>query len=97
MSAAVLCGRIFRRQLVLAFRRPIEIANPLLFFLMVVALFPLGLGPEPAQLADFAPGILWIRALLSSGPASSRRTRLFLSSLSRLASTQPALPAPTMM
>lgn len=66
MSAAVLCGRIFRRQLVLAFRRPIEIANPLLFFLMVVALFPLGLGPEPAQLADFAPGILWIIALLAN-------------------------------
>lgn len=66
MSALVLCGRIFRRQLVLAFRRPIEIANPLLFFLMVVALFPLGLGPEPAQLADFAPGILWIIALLAN-------------------------------
>jgi heme exporter protein B len=66
VSALVLCGRIFRRQLVLAFRRPIEIANPLLFFLMVVALFPLGLGPEPAQLADFAPGILWIIALLAN-------------------------------
>ena len=66
MSALLLCGRIFRRQLVLAFRRPIEIANPLLFFLMVVALFPLGLGPEPAQLADFAPGILWIIALLAN-------------------------------
>jgi heme exporter protein B len=33
---------------------------------MVVALFPLGLGPARDQLADFAPGILWIIALLSN-------------------------------
>ncbi|MEP1471801.1 MAG: heme exporter protein CcmB [Halieaceae bacterium] len=58
--------RLLRRQLVLAVRRPIEIGNPLLFFAMVVALFPLGLGPAPTQLAQFAPGILWIVALLSN-------------------------------
>ncbi len=60
------CARLLKRQLVLAVRRPIEICNPLLFFAMVVALFPLGLGPEPDKLADFAPGILWIIALLSN-------------------------------
>ena len=60
------CARLLRRQLVLAFRRPIEIGNPLLFFAMVVALFPLGLGPAPEQLSGFAPGILWIIALLSN-------------------------------
>jgi len=60
------CIRLVRRQLVLAVRRPIEIGNPLLFFAMVVALFPLGLGPAPDQLAGFAPGILWIIALLSN-------------------------------
>lgn len=60
------CARLLRRQLVLAVRRPIEIANPLLFFAMVVALFPLGLGPTPDQLAGFAAGILWIIALLSN-------------------------------
>ena len=60
------CARLLRRQLVLAVRRPIEICNPLLFFAMVVALFPLGLGPAPDQLAGFAPGILWIIALLSN-------------------------------
>ncbi len=58
--------RLLRRQLLLAVRRPIEIGNPLLFFAMVVALFPLGLGPAPGQLATFAPGILWIIALLSN-------------------------------
>ncbi|MCZ6831353.1 MAG: heme exporter protein CcmB [Gammaproteobacteria bacterium] len=55
-----------RRQLLLAFRRPLEIANPLLFFLLVVMLFPLGIGPDPRQLAEFAPGILWIVALLAT-------------------------------
>ena len=60
------CGRLVRRQLVLAVRRPLEIGNPLLFFAMVVALFPLGLGPAPDQLARFAPGILWIIALLAN-------------------------------
>lgn len=62
----VFCRRLLRRQLVLAVRRPIEIANPLLFFAMVVALFPLGLGPAPDRLTEFAPGILWIIALLSN-------------------------------
>jgi heme exporter protein B len=60
------CRRLLRRQLTLAVRRPVEIGNPLLFFTMVVALFPLGLGPAPDKLADFAPGILWIIALLSN-------------------------------
>ncbi len=60
------CFSLLRRQLTLAARRPIEIGNPLLFFAMVVALFPLGLGPAPDQLAGFAPGILWIIALLSN-------------------------------
>ena len=47
-------------------RRPVEVANPLLFFAIVVALFPLGLGPAPDKLAQFAPGILWIIALLAN-------------------------------
>jgi heme exporter protein B len=58
--------RLLRRQLVLALRRPVAVANPLLFFAMVVALFPLGLGPAPDALATFAPGILWIVALLAN-------------------------------
>jgi heme exporter protein B len=65
-STLAFCRRLLRRQLVLAIRRPVEIGNPLLFFAMVVALFPLGLGPSPDKLASFAPGILWIIALLSN-------------------------------
>jgi len=65
-GSAAFCTRLLRRQLVLGLRRPVEMGNPLLFFAMVIALFPLGLGPEPATLATFAPGILWIVALLSN-------------------------------
>ncbi|MEQ9395433.1 heme exporter protein CcmB [Haliea sp.] len=65
-GSAAFCGRLLRRQLVLGLRRPVEIGNPLLFFAMVIVLFPLGLGPAPDTLAAFAPGILWIVALLSN-------------------------------
>ncbi|MCB1703254.1 MAG: heme exporter protein CcmB [Halioglobus sp.] len=65
-AAGQFCLRLLRRQLLLAVRRPVEIGNPLLFFAMVVALFPLGLGPAPGTLAGFASGVLWITALLSN-------------------------------
>lgn len=58
--------RLLRRQLALSLRRPVELLNPLLFFAIVVVLFPLGLGPDPDTLAAFAPGILWIVALLAT-------------------------------
>ena len=54
-----------RRDLLLAYRRRGDFANPLIFFLIVCSLFPLGIGPNPQQLALMAPGILWIVALLA--------------------------------
>jgi len=57
---------LLRRQLVLAFRRPVQLINPVLFFAVVILLFPLGLGPSPDTLAAFAGGILWIVALLAN-------------------------------
>lgn len=59
-------GALLRRQFTLAMRRPAQLVNPLLFFALVVVLFPLGLGPDPDTLATFAPGILWIVALLAN-------------------------------
>jgi len=79
MSAAPITpflSACLRRQLLLAFRRPLEIANPLLFFLLVVLLFPLGIGPDPRQLAAFAPGILWIVALLATLMAAESLFRI---------------------
>lgn len=57
---------ILRRDLLLAFRHRAEIANPVIFFLIVVTLVPLGLTPEASRLAEIAPGILWVMALLAS-------------------------------
>jgi heme exporter protein B len=63
-------GRAFvalaRRDLTIAFRRRSEMANPLLFFVMVVTLFPLGVGAEPKLLANMAPGVVWVAALLAA-------------------------------
>jgi len=51
------------------------VVNPLWFFLIVITLFPLGIGPEPQQLARIAPGIVWVAALLSSLLALERLFR----------------------
>ncbi|MBF6636668.1 heme exporter protein CcmB [Rouxiella silvae] len=58
--------KVLRRELKIAFRKSAEIINPLWFFLIVITLFPLGIGPEPTLLARIAPGIVWVAALLSS-------------------------------
>jgi heme exporter protein B len=47
---------IIRRDLVLALRRRSEMANPLLFFVLVITLFPLGIGAQPNLLEAIAPG-----------------------------------------
>ncbi|HDQ6675840.1 TPA: heme exporter protein CcmB [Escherichia coli] len=67
--------RIFRLELRVAFRHSAEIANPLWFFLIVITLFPLSIGPEPQLLARIAPGIIWVAALLSSLLALERLFR----------------------
>jgi len=57
---------IVRRDLILALRRRSEIANPLLFFVLVITLFPLGIGARPQLLHAIAPGIIWVSALLAA-------------------------------
>ena len=57
---------IVRRDLILAIRHRAEALNPLLFFLVVVSLVPLGLGPRREVLELVAPGVLWIGALLAA-------------------------------
>lgn len=57
---------IIRRDLVLALRRRSEMVNPLLFFVLVITLFPLGIGAQPQLLKAIAPGIIWVSALLAA-------------------------------
>lgn len=54
------------RDLLLTLRRRSDAMNTLLFFVIVVSLFPLGVGPEPNLLRTIAPGVLWVAALLAS-------------------------------
>ena len=46
-------------------RRPAELANPLVFFAIVIALFPLAVGPETQMLRTLSPGLIWVAALLA--------------------------------
>ena len=57
---------IIARDLLLAVRQGGATFLALVFFLLTVTLFPLGIGPEPAILARVAPGVLWVAALLAA-------------------------------
>ena len=59
-------GAVLRRDLRVAFRRWSELAYPLIFFVIVVTLFPLALSPTSALLREIGTGVLWVAALLSS-------------------------------
>ena len=56
---------LIQRDLVLAVRQGGGAGMALGFFLVVVVMLPLGIGPDPAMLTRIAPGGLWIALLLS--------------------------------
>lgn len=66
---------VFKRDIALAFRQRSELAQPLMFLLMVITLFPLGIGPSPVTLQKIGPGVIWIAAILSSLLAMERLFR----------------------
>ena len=55
-----------QRDLTLAYRRRGELANPILFFVFVTSLFPMGVGPAPEQLRNIGPGVIWVASLLAT-------------------------------
>jgi heme exporter protein B len=57
---------IVKRDLLLAIRRRSDVFTTLFFFIIVVSLFPLSVGPEINMLRTMAPGIVWVAALLAS-------------------------------
>ena len=61
-----LFAAVLMRDLRLASRRRIDSLLPLVFFLVAISLFPLGVGPEPQTLRQIAPGIIWVCALLAT-------------------------------
>ena len=66
MNPAAVILLVAGRELRLSFRRPDQLLQPLVFFLIVTTLFPLGLNLQLSLLKDMAPGVLWTAALLSS-------------------------------
>lgn len=65
-SLSVAFGATLKRDLVLLLRRRSEVMNPLVFFAIVITLFPIGISPDPKLLATIAPGLLWVAALLAA-------------------------------
>lgn len=57
---------LFKRDLLLAQRRKSDVLGAAFFFVIVVSLFPLGVGPEPQLLQRMGPGVVWVAALLAS-------------------------------
>lgn len=73
MSSLVTALRcVVIRDLTLAMRRRADVLATLFFFVIVVSLFPLGVGPDMATLRGIGPGIVWVAALLASMLALER-------------------------
>lgn len=66
LGALAILGQVVRRDLLLAVRRKSEVLTSLFFFVIVVSLFPLGIGPELDLLRKIGPGVLWVAALLAA-------------------------------
>lgn len=63
---------VVRRDLQLAWRRRSDVINTMIFFVLIVSLFPLGIGGDKVLLQTIAPGIIWVAALLASMLAAPR-------------------------
>ncbi|MES9939540.1 MAG: heme exporter protein CcmB [Candidatus Thiodiazotropha sp. 6PLUC2] len=57
---------LLKRDLLLAYRRRSELVNPMLFFVLVTAMFPLGIGNDAKLIEAVGPGVIWVAALLAS-------------------------------
>ena len=57
---------LVQRDLLMAGRRSSDIFSVVMFFILAVVLFPLGVGPELDTLRKIAPGIIWVAALLAA-------------------------------
>ena len=57
---------VIRRELLIAYRNAADLLKPLLFFVIVISLFPLGISPSESVLRQVGPGFIWVAALLST-------------------------------
>jgi heme exporter protein B len=57
---------VLKRDLTIAYRRKQDLANPLVFFIIAVSLFPLGVSPDKSFLQEAGAGVVWVAALLAT-------------------------------
>jgi heme exporter protein B len=57
---------VLHRDLTLAMRQKADIFQPLTFFVLVITLFPIAVGPSPDTLQKIGPGVIWVAAILSA-------------------------------
>lgn len=60
------CRAVVARDVLIALRHRSDVLTTFFFFVIVVGLFPLGIGPEPDTLREIAPGVVWVAALLAA-------------------------------
>jgi heme exporter protein B len=65
-STSVAFRSTLKRDLLIAFKKKNDIANPFMFFIIVVSLFPIAITPDGDRLAEIAAGVVWISVLLAS-------------------------------
>lgn len=66
LGAASVMLALIRREIALGLRQKGEVLTPLVFFMVIASLFPLGVGAESSLLLRMAPGVLWVSALLAA-------------------------------
>ena len=71
-AACAALHAVFARDLRIALRRRADTGSALVFFVIVVSLFPLGVGPQFEMLRRMGPGVVWVAALLASMLALGR-------------------------
>jgi heme exporter protein B len=65
-SLSYVFATVLKRDLTLAYRRRQDLVNPMIFFVIVVSLFPLGVSPEKIFLQEAGAGVIWVAALLAT-------------------------------
>ena len=63
---------VMKKEWLLSFRQKSDLINPLAFFLLVLTLFPIAVGPFPKLLQQIGPGVIWVAAVLANLLAAER-------------------------